>query len=360
MTQDPRISAAKQHWAGRMISNGVPLADFEDVTGSIDRWEDWCAAWDARGDVHRGLAETAMAEDRRLSAGQHFVTAAACYHFGKFLFVDDPAQMRRTHDKAVACYRAALPHLVPPGERVAIPYEGDTLYGNLRRPAGVTRAPVVIMIMGLDSAKEEMFTNESVFLERGMATLAFDGPGQGEAEYDQSICPEYEKPVAAVIEHLRERSDVDAGRIGLWGVSMGGYYAPRAAAYCSEVRACIALSGPFDMAEAFDMLPGLTRATFIHRSGNTEAEAARQVAARMTLVEAAGNITCPLYIVTGSLDRVIPPDHGKRLAEAATASAEVIHHVVPDGGHVANNRAYAYRMTAADWMADKLDVSGRN
>lgn len=356
MTKDPRIAAAKQHWAGRMISNGVPLADFEDVTGSIDRWDDWCAAWDARGEVHEGLAEAALAQHRRLSAGQHYVTAAACYHFGKFLFVEDPAQMRRTHEKAVAAYRAALPLLSPPGERVAIPYAGGTLYGNLRLPAGIERPPVVIMIMGLDSAKEEMFTNESVFLERGMATLAFDGPGQGEAEYDQPICPEYERPVAAVIEFLKGRPDVDAGSIGLWGVSMGGYYAPRAAAHCPEARACIALSGPFDMAECFDMLPGLTRSTFIHRSGAKDAEEARAVAARMTLAEAAGQIACPLYIVTGSLDRVIPPDHGKRLADAATSAAEVIHHVVPDGGHVANNRAYAYRTAAADWMAARLGV----
>ena len=64
----------------------------------------------------------------------------------------------------------------PPGERVSIPYNGGTLYGNLRAPNGIKTPPVVILIMGLDSAKEEMFYNEQLFLDRGMATLTFDGP----------------------------------------------------------------------------------------------------------------------------------------------------------------------------------------
>ena len=117
------------------------------------------------------------------------MTAAACYHFGKFLFVHDPDQMRAAHDLAIAAHTRALPHMDPPGERVAIPFEGTTLFGILRKPAGVAHPPVVVMCMGLDSTKEEMRTNEAVFLDRGMATLAFDGPGQGEAEYDLPIRP---------------------------------------------------------------------------------------------------------------------------------------------------------------------------
>ena len=109
--------------------------------------------------------------------------------------------------------------------------------------------------MGLDSAKEEMHTNEQLFLDRGMATLAFDGPGQGEAEYDLPICPEFEKPVAAAIDWLETRDDIDPERIGIWGVSLGGYSAPRAAAYEPRIKACISLTGPFDFAEAFDRAP---------------------------------------------------------------------------------------------------------
>src|SRR5262249_4423880 len=152
-----------------------------------------------------------------------------CYHFGKFLFVNDMAQLREAHRLAVECRNKALPYLDPPGERVAIPYEGKTLYGNLRKPTakpptnGVkpsngngAKPPVVVMCMGLDSAKEEMDDYENRFLARGLATLSFDGPGQGEAEYDFAICPEYEKPATAVVDYLHTRTDVDLSRIGVW------------------------------------------------------------------------------------------------------------------------------------------------
>jgi len=200
--KDPRVEAAISHWAPRFVANGVPLADFEEVTGACARWEDWCAAWSARAAVHENLGEQALAEGHTISAAGHYTRAAVCYHFGKFLFVIDPAQMKRAHMKALECRNRALPYLQPPGERVAIPYEGRELYGNLRKPAGSAKAPIVVMCMGLDSAKEEMDDYESRFLQRGLATLAFDGPGQGEAEYDFAICPEYEKPVKAVFDWL--------------------------------------------------------------------------------------------------------------------------------------------------------------
>lgn len=349
---DPRVASATAHWAHRMVTNGVPLADFQDVTSSITQWDEWCAAWCLRGDVHAALGEEALGEGNGLSAGQHFATAAVCYHFGKFLFVHDLPQMKAAHRKALDAHGRALPLLGRPGEIIEVPYEGTTLKGILRKPSGVARPPVVVMCMGLDSTKEEMRTNEDVFLDRGMATFAFDGPGQGEAEYDLPICPEYERPVAAVIDALEARDDIDAGRVGLWGVSLGGYYAPRAAAFEKRVRACISLTGPYDFAEAFERAPGLTRAAFVARAHAADEDAARKVAERMRLAEVAGRITCPIYVVGGRLDRVIPPDHAGTLA--STVSGPAVLNMVDDGTHVVNNRPYKYRPQSADWMARHL------
>ena len=352
--KDPRIVAAAAHWSHRMVTNGVPLADFQDVTGAISQWDEWCPAWVVRGKVHDQLGETAEAEGRLRSAAEHFATAAVCYHFGKFLFVHDPAQMRAAHDLAIAAHSRALPHLDPPGERVAIPFEGTELAGVLRRPRGAVYPPVVVMCMGLDSTKEEMRSNEAVFLDRGMATLAFDGPGQGEAEYALPIRPDYEAPVGAVIDWIEGRGDLDASRVGLWGVSLGGYYAPRAAAFEKRIRACISLTGPFDFSEAFARAPGLTRAAFTARSHSSNEDEAMKVAESMRLQDVAGQIECPIYIVGGALDRVIPPDHAQKLANAV--SGEVLLNMVEDGTHVVNNRPYKYRPTSADWMATKLGV----
>ena len=351
---DARVQSAIAHWAPRFVSNGVPLTDFEEVTAGIERWEDWCRAWSARAAVHEDLGRKALADGYKRSAGEHLTRAAVCYHFSKFVFVIDTEQMKGAHRKAVECRNLALPLIDPPGERVLIPYEGKHLAGNLRKPAGAVKPPVVVMCMGLDSTKEEMDSNESVFLARGMATLAFDGPGQGEGEYDFAIRGDYEVAVRAVLDYVGTRGDVDAARVGVWGVSLGGYYAPRAAAFDKRIKACIALSGPFEWVEYYDRLPELTRNTFRVRSrSRTEAEA-RERAATLTLKNVAKNITCPLFIVAGKQDGIVPWQEGERLA--AAASGPVVRCFLDDGNHVANNRAYRYRSQSADWIAQCLGV----
>jgi 2,6-dihydroxypseudooxynicotine hydrolase len=237
---------------------------------------------------------------------------------------------------------------------VEIPHEGTLFYGILRKPSGVALPPVVVMCLGLDSAKVEMLAFESTFLARGMATLAFDGPGQGEAEYELRIRGDYEAAVRSVIDFVELRPDLDAARIGLWGVSLGGYYAPRAAAFEKRVKACIALSGPFDWAEIWPQLNELTREAFRVRAKCETAEAAREYGARLTLKGVASKITCPLFIVAGKLDRLVPWQDAERLAREASGPVELL--LIEDGNHVANNRAYRYRTQSADWLACELGV----
>ncbi len=352
---DANVQSAIHHWAPRFVANGVSLTDFQEVTASIERWEEWCDAWSKRAAIHEALGDQALGAGFRLSAGEHYTRAAACYHFSKFVFVMDYGRMRAAHLKAVECRNRALPLLVPPGERVAIPYEGASLFGNLRRPAGAVRPPVVVMCMGLDSAKEEMDAYENVFLARGLATLAFDGPGQGEAEYDIPIRGDYEVAVTAVVDYLETRPDLDAARVGLWGVSLGGYYSARAAAFERRVKACISLSGPYDLADSWGTLPELTRETFRVRSKCATQAAAREHAATLSLKGIAGKITCPLAIVAGKLDRIVPWQDGERLAREAKGPVEFL--LIGDGNHVANNRGYRYRPQTSDWMARQLSAA---
>jgi dienelactone hydrolase len=267
------------------------------------------------------------------------------------------AQMKQAHMKAVECRNKALPHLTPPGERVAIPYEGKLLYGILRKPAGVTKPPVVVMCMGLDSAKEEMDDYENRFLKRGVATLAFDGPGQGEAEYDFPICPEYEKPVKAVVDFIETRKDVDAARVGVWGVSLGGYYAPRAAAFEKRIKACVALSGAYERTGNFDGRPVINTEAFRARTHSVTLDETLEKVKRMTLRGCAQNITCPIYIVAGTNDRLISADDAKKLA--ADVKGPCVLSIIEGGNHVVNNYWYRYRDQTADWMATQLGVAKR-
>jgi len=354
--QDARVKSANAHWGPRFVANGVALTDFEEVTASIASWDDWCRAWSDRAALHEQMGREALAKKKFLSAGEHLNRAAVYYHFGKFLFVHDIPQMRAAHMKAVACKTDALPYMRPAGERVEIPYENGKLYGILRKPAGVERPPVMIMCCGLDSTKEETEAYEQPFLARGIATLCFDGPGQGEGEYDFAIRGDYEVAVKAAIDVVEGRRDLDAARIGLWGVSLGGYYAPRSAAFEKRIKACIALCGPFDWGDAWESLPELTRDAFRVRSHLADMEDAKRHAATLSLKGIAEKIECPLFVLGAKLDRVIPWKNAERLAQEAKGPVEFL--LLEDGNHVANNRAYKWRVQTADWMAEQLGARG--
>jgi hypothetical protein len=221
------------------------------------------------------LGRDALAAGRTISAGEHLSQAAVYFHFAKFLFVSDLHQMRAAYEQAVRCLTDALPYLDSPGRRVEIPFDGSHLVGVLRLPSGTGSHPVMIMIPGLDSAKEELGSTEHLFLERGIATFSVDGPGQGEAEYDLAIRGDWEVPGAAIIDWLSAAEGVDPGRIGVWGVSLGGYYAPRVASGDRRVRACIAPAGPHSFDDGWDSRPILTQVTRGCCSSSTAITAAR-------------------------------------------------------------------------------------
>ena len=353
---DDRVRSAVAHWGPRFITNGVTAADFTRITGSLARWEDWCAAWSTAAAEHEELGRLAAADGRARSAGEHRAQAAVYFHFAKFLFVDDRAQMRAAHGRAVHCLDAALPDLDPPGVRVEIPFEGAQLVGVLRTPRGAGPWPAVVMVPGLDSAKEEFRSTEALFLDRGVATFSVDGPGQGEAEYDLPIRADWSAPGHAVLDALSGRPEVDAQRLGVWGVSLGGYYSARmAAAVGDRVRACVALAGPYDFGACWDRLPPLTRRAFEVRSGATSEQQARQTALTLSLEGHLAGLTAPLLVVFGKQDRLIPWQHALRVADEAPA-AELL--LLEDGNHGCMNVAPHHRPYTADWVARRLGARG--
>jgi 2,6-dihydroxypseudooxynicotine hydrolase len=304
--------------------------------------------------TERMVRERAEAKGRRTSAAEHYVTGALCHHYGKFLFVQDVAQMRVAHARAVELHTRALPWLSPPGERVLVPFGDTSLAGVLRRPAGVARPPVVLLVSGLDSTKEEAGPHEAALLARGIATLAFDGPGQGEAEYDLPLRHDYEVPVGAVIDLLESRDDVDAARVGLWGRSLGGHLVVRAAAFEPRVRACVSLSGSYRVLDTWEKRPGLNRMAYVVRSHSSSEEEAAERLAAFDLAGVTERVTCPMYVVGGTADRLTSHEVAVRIAAEVRGPVEL--NVIEGGTHTGSNKPYAYRPEAADWLTEVLSA----
>jgi dienelactone hydrolase len=207
------------------------------------------------------------------------------------------------------------------------------------------------VVRGMDSNKEEFFNWEGEFLERGMATLSLDGPGQGETGYTTHIRADYEVAVTAALDHLAGRGDLDLDRVGAVGVSLGGYYAPRAAAFEPRIRAAVAIGGPYNFGDCWSGLPQLTRETFLHHSGAADEAAGERAAQELDLGPVLPRLRQPLLVIFGRLDRLIPSTQAERVA-AEAPNAELV--MYPDGNHVCNNLPYRARPLAADWTRERL------
>jgi 2,6-dihydroxypseudooxynicotine hydrolase len=352
--RDERVEAAIAHWAPRFVSQGVDMNDFQAVTGPLRRWEEWLPAWAASGDMHAALAREAEALGRTLTAGRASVRAALSYHFAKFVWMVDMDLYAGAQERAIAALAEAHRLLETGVERIEIALDGFTMAGNLRLPraAGARsqarrKAPALVLLLpGLDSTKEEFFAWEQVFLDRGLATFSLDGPGQGETGLRSHIYPNYERAVSAAIDVLD-----GFDRIGAAGVSLGGYYAPRAAAYEPRIRAAAGISGPFNFGDCWDSLPQPTRETVAHHTGAASLDQAREKAGELDLTDAAARIGRPLLVVAGKHDRLIPWRQTERIAQAAPNATWVLYE---EGSHVCNNIPYKYRPLTADWLAEQL------
>jgi dipeptidyl aminopeptidase/acylaminoacyl peptidase len=348
---DARVQAAIDNWAPRMLSQGIDYNDFLRTNSKIERWEEWLGAWSENAELHLRHAKEAEEEGRLLTAGEAYVRAALSFHFAKYVWVLDGDRNREATERAREAIYNGHRLLDPSAERIEAPLDGAKVIANLRRPPGAERPPVVIMIPGLDSTKEEFFNFEDVFIRRGLATLSLDGPGQGEGGFDAPIRHDYEVAVAAILNAIADRDDIDSNRVGAAGVSLGGYYAPRAAAFESRLRAVTGVAGPYNFGELWDDLPMLTREAFVYYSRSADEEQGRERALKLDLAGVAEKIEQPQLVITGKLDRLIPWESTKRIADESP-NAELV--VYEEGNHVCNNVAYRYRPLLADWLREKL------
>ena len=317
------------------------------VTTAVPEWSGWLDAWVAAGDTYRALAEESERRGRRLTAGESYVRAALYYHYAKFLWLEDLAKYRATTDRSVAALRSGMSLLDPTFERIEIPLDGDRIVANLRRPTGAGRAPLVILVPGLDSTKEELPRWEATFLRRGIATVSLDGPGQGESDRKLPIRPEYETAVAPLIDALWDRWEVDATRIGISGVGLGNIYAARAAAYEPRIRAVATIGGPYTYAPTGQR----SLRKFMHSAHLYDERPARVLAEKFTLRGVTERLEQPYLVLHGKLDDSFPWQDAERKAKEAKRGELV---VFEHGGGVCYSVDHEAKSLLADWMKEKL------
>jgi len=218
---------------GRRLEARAAEADLDRV---------WREEWAAMADRIAGVADTAAAEGRPITAGHHYMRAGN-YYYNAERFIPPGAEKMAMYRKALRAYHAAMERLYPEIERVEVPYEGTSLPAYFVRGAGSGRRPTVVLFDGMDNAKEMSVIFAGLdFAKRGINTLAIDGPGQAEALRLRNIHGRHDYEVAgtAAYDYVASRPEVDPKRVAVMGYSFGGYHAPRIAAFEKRYAAAVA------------------------------------------------------------------------------------------------------------------------
>lgn len=347
-TVDERLEIMYRRFSWRILSNYVTPWDFEQLKSQITGYEQWCQAWSRHGASHVARGDEALAAGRRRTAGDAYLRGALAYHWASFVFTHQQAQFRAALTSLADTFGRAAPLLTPPAELLAVPFQGLILPGYLRLPAGVRRPPLVLLLPGADSGKEELYNLADHIVARGLAAAAFDGPGQGPVSFHSNLRPDQEVAVQAILDTLAARPDIDASRIAVGGISYGGLFAIRTAAVDDRVRAVFSMSSWYSPKGRFETMDALTRPGQYQHHGP---DPAANMAA-ITLAGMAEQATAPLLQVYGGDDPGSPPEHGDRIA--AEYGGPVTTVVYPDGVHILNNIWHIARPLVADWLAETL------
>jgi 2,6-dihydroxypseudooxynicotine hydrolase len=343
---------------GRMLADGIPYPDYARAVERVRAGDDWFELWSEVGERYERLGGEAQAAGNLVSAGEWLWQASLSFHYAQFMWFHDPARREAGQRRKVDLYKRAAPLLAPAAERIEVPIDATVIPGYLRLPAAASGArppfACVVLIGGLESTKEESCLFEAMCLRRGVATFAFDGPGQGEMFFDVGLVGDFERYVSAILDHLGERGDIDASRFGVAGRSLGAYYALRAAACDARLRACVSWGACFDIGPELDTMPPHTRAGFEYVTRIADPAAARaHLEESLDLSDVAGRLDRPVLVEHGRHDTIFSMRQVDLIRDAfSNAPLELV--VEEDGDHCCHNMAAVVRPRMADWIAQKL------
>lgn len=312
----------------------------------------------------------AQAEERARHHEQHgfartasdlYLRAAVMYGRAQYSIFDSgdarKAALRQRCDHCVDRLAVLRQNTV---RRVELAFEGKTLFALLHLPHGdVVNAPAVILGPGMDMIKEDYIqAAEQYYTSRGVVALSIEGPGQGQTR-SQGLTvglDNYERAIETYAAYLARLPQVDPTRIGMFGISMSGYWALRALANPdTRLRAAAtfeAVSGDFET--IFEAAQPSFKNNYMYMAGYTDEKAFdHDLKARMPLGDLVGRITRPVLMGIGEFDELTPVQNALATYERITAPKEM--RVYENEFHPLGGVAAEVFAFGAEWVTRALD-----
>jgi len=328
----------------------------------------WYDAWAAT--ATRNVARAERACDQ-VSKGLAYLRAHNYWRTAEFLLKPDDVRRPSAWTSQVDAFDRGLQALGIAHERTSVPYEKGVLRTIFYPgPAGWETKPLIVFVGGQDSTLEELyFEMVPAAHRRGYGVLTYEGPGQGAAlrAYGLFFTPEWEKPNAAVFDaylgiHAKPPSIV------LVGMSMGGYFAPRAAAFEPRIDGVVSFDVCYDFSEV--VRRGVTMAQDPATSGSSLAaglitnskwtygvrtlDEILEHSLAYRLVDVAGRISCDVLILAGTEDEGIPLAQVAAYVAALTGARSVESAIYDraSGGaeHCQEGASTLWHETFFDWL----------
>lgn len=365
------------------LAMGAGIGDLDDVSRPLRKVarnnddaaaEMLFAAWTGLADKIRRHAEADEARGRGYSAGEKYRRAAIAYIQAERMQRPGFPGREGAYKNMLACFAKFVALTGRSCTRVQVSYQGTSLPALFIPASGVPagqRTPCMVHFDGLDVLKEIIYLlgMPDALAQRGVATLVVDHPGVGEAVRLQGLTyfPETEVPAGAAVDYLQGRPEVDPARIGIMALSLGGYLAPRAAAFEPRFKCCVAWGAQYDWGE-------IQRTRLANKNsplpvphywdhvgwvfGKRSIEEIVEVSYKMSLNGILDRIRCPILVVHGENDRQIPLAMARRVIDECVNSPkrELHVHTVADGGaeHCSVDNVPVTREVMADWVAETL------
>ena len=342
--------------------------------------EDWYKEWLRMAEHVERLAKAAEAAGHHATASGAYRRASQYYQYAsgkKYNNDGSPSKDAiEAYRKGVECFKNGVRwQRFPKVEAVEIPFEGKLLPGYfVQSPQHPLPSRTMLVMDGAVMFKESLYIGfAEEFAKRGIACLIIDTPGNGESLILRGIHARHdsEKAAGACIDYLETRRDVDASRIGITALSLGGFYAPRAAAFEKRLKVCAAWGPEWDyrdswirrwtlMLEAGPKGYELLDAPLMHKpwmlGAKTWDEAFKKLEG-FNLRGVAEKITCPFLLVHGEEDGQQPTAVAERLFGAVSAKNKTLKiFTAEEGGSMhcsGDNRTLGYTYIA-DWVMDNL------
>ena len=360
------------------LSGGGQINEIEEACAplkEVSKHEDqaaqsaWHESWKTLANRIEQLARNDEEAGHHLSAGRKYLRATIYYIMSERMVTNRDPRKLETYAKALSTFKKGTLLGRHPVQFVDIPFNHTELPGLFVPALHDKPAPCLIHFDGFDGLKEMLYLsipNED-FRKRGVALLIVDHPGVGEALRLRNLHlnPFTEGAASACIDYLEGRNEVDPRRIGIVGISLGGYYAPRAAAFEKRLKCCVAWGGIWNWQQAREWRMSQEKQPasvppfqLLWVTGKDTVEEANEVADKMTLEGVADKITCPLLVLHGENDRLVPLIMAKNTVEAAihSPSRKLKVFTQAEGGaeHVQVDNMTLAVDYIADWVAETL------